>query len=454
MTATVPAVGPDRSIGLRSRVGGTIEAAVRQLDGRTVVVARSSAQDHRGALARRDGENLAEAAREAVRLRRPLVLELASSGADVGEGIDSLHGWGNAAAAVAACSGLVPVLAAVNGPVVSGPSFLLGLADLVVMDRGATAFVSGPSMVTAFTGVRTSPEQLGGVDVHAAASGLCALEAEDLEGALGDLLAYLPDHADEEPPVWDDVEPSEGARAGLREVVPSRANASYDMRQVCTGVVDEDSFLELWARWAPQLVTGLARLAGRPVGIVGNQPRALAGTLDITASQKAARFVRFCDGFNLPIVTFEDTPGFLPGKDLEWRGMIRHGAELAFAFAQATVPRLCVIVRKAYGGAYIVMDSKGLGNDLCVAWPGAEIAVMGAQGAVQILERGVSDEERRRLEGTYTERYLTPWDAATRGFVDAVIDPAETRSVLVGALNGLLAKREGLAGRKHDNGPL
>ena len=451
MTATAPAARHDEPIGLRTRVGGTIEAAIRRLEGRAVVVARSSSDTHRGALNRRDGENLAEAAGEALRLRRPLVLELASSGADVGGGIDSLHGWGQAAAAVAACSGVVPVLAAVHGPVVSGPSLLLGLADLVVMDRAATAFVSGPSMVAAFTGVRTSPEQLGGVDVHASASGLCALEAQDLEGVLGELLTYLPDHADEEPPRGEDVGPAETA---LRDVVPARANASYDMRQVCAGVVDDDSFLELWARWAPQSITALARLAGRPVGIVGNQPRALAGTLDIAASQKAAGFVRFCDSFNLPIVTFVDTPGFLPGKDLEWRGMIRHGAELAFAFAEASVPRLCVIVRKAYGGAYIVMDSKGLGNDLCVAWPGAEIAVMGAQGAVQILQRGVSDEERRRLEDAYTERYLTPWDAANRGFVDAVIDPDETRSFLVKALDGLIAKREILVSRKHDNGPL
>ena len=454
MAAVAPDLPEEQPLPLRRRVEGTVGVAIRRFGGRPSVVARSSSDHHRGALARRDGETLAEAAHAARRLRYPLVLELASSGADVGEGIDSLHGWGGAAAAVAACSGVVPVLAAAHGPVISGPSLLLGLADLVVMDRSASAFVSGPSMVAAFTGVQVSPESLGGVDVHARASGLCALEADDLDGAIGAVLGYLPSHCDEEPPAGPASEPTEPLDLGLREIVPTRANASYDVRQLCARVVDEGSFLELWARWAPQLVTGFAHLGGRPVGIVANQPRALAGTLDITASQKAARFVRLCDSFNLAIVTFVDTPGFLPGKDLEWRGMIRHGAELAFAYAEATVPRLCVIVRKAFGGAYIVMDSKGLGNDLCVAWPSAEIAVMGAPGAVQILHRRADPDTRRRLEDDYADRYLTPWEAASRGFVDAVVDPAETRTVLLEGLALLASKRERLPGRKHDGGPL
>jgi acetyl-CoA carboxylase carboxyltransferase component len=219
-------------------------------------------------------------------------------------------------------------------------------------------------------------------------------------------------------------------------------------------VADEGVVTELWARWSPQLVTAFARIGGRPVGIVANQPQALAGTLDIAASQKGARFVRLCDGFNLPLVTLVDTPGFLPGKDLEWRGMIRHGAELAFAYAEATVPRVCVILRKAFGGAYIVMDSKGLGNDLCFAWPGAEIAVMGAEGAVQILNRGSTPEQRITLQDAYAERFLTPWQASERGFVDAVIDPAATRRVLSDALGTLETLQERLPGRKHTVGPL
>jgi len=198
---------------------------------------------------------------------------------------------------------------------------------------------------------------------------------------------------------------------------------------------------------------GLGRIAGRPVEFIANQPQALAGTLDIAASQKGARFVRFCDAFNLPLITLVDTPGFLPGKDLEWRGMIRHGAELAFAYAEATVPRICVILRKAFGGAYIVMDSRGLGNDLCFAWPGAEIAVMGAEGAVQILNRRSTAEERVALLAEYTERFLTPWQAAERGFVDEVIDPTETRRTVATALSALATERERLPGRKHAIGP-
>ena len=236
--------------------------------------------------------------------------------------------------------------------------------------------------------------------------------------------------------------------------MPERATSSYDVRRVASALADGGELTELWPRWAPQLVTAFGRIDGRTVGFVANQPQALAGTLDIAASQKGARFVRFCDAFGVPLVTLVDTPGFLPGKDLEWRGMIRHGAELAFAYAEATVPRVCVILRKAFGGAYIVMDSKGLGNDLCVAWPGAQIAVMGAEGAVQILHRRSTPEVRAQLQDVYTKAFLTPYQAAERGFVDAVIDPVDTRSVVSDALALLETKREMLPGRKHTVGPM
>ena len=239
----------------------------------------------------------------------------------------------------------------------------------------------------------------------------------------------------------------------LRDLIPERKAATYDVRDVVRIVVDDGEFLELWPRWAGQIVTGFCRIGGLSVGIVANQPRILAGTLDIAASQKAARFVRFCDSFNLPIVSLVDTPGFLPGKDLEWRGMIRHGAELAFAYAQATVPRVCLILRKAFGGAYIVMDSRGIGNDICLAWPAAEIAVMGASGAVQILHRGIDPAERAERESGYEEAFLNPWPASERGLVDQVIDPADTRIVLCSVLRQLCTKRELVVGRKHDAGP-
>jgi acetyl-CoA carboxylase carboxyltransferase component len=439
---------------MRAGVDGTVDVSLQVLGGRDAVVARTASDRRRGALARRDGDSLAAAARTALQLRLPLVLELASSGADVSEGIDALHGWGGAAAAVAACSGVVPVIAVATGPVISGPALLLGLADLVVMTSSAVAFVSGPSMVAEFTGVRIGLEGLGGVAVHSGSSGLCALETEDPAETVAELLSFLPRHADEEPPSAPTSDPADRLVPELREVVPARGNASYDVRDVVGAVADDGIVCELWGGWAPQLVTAFTRLAGRPVGVVANQPRSLAGTLDIVASQKAARFVRLCDAFNLPVVTLVDTPGFLPGKDLEWRGMIRHGAELAFAYAEATVPRLCVILRKAFGGAYIVMDSKGLGNDLCLAWPGAEVAVMGALGAVQILHRRAEEADRRRLEEEYGDRYLTPWPASERGFVDGVIDPADTRAVLTAALAAFSTKREALVGRKHDGGPL
>ena len=439
----------------RRLVAGSIAAGVETLGDRPAMVVRSTSDVRRGALSLDDGDTLAEAASSAHRLRIPFVLVLASSGADVAGGVASLHGWGRAARALASCSGVVPIIIVVTGPALSGPALLLGLADVVVMTGDAFAFVSGPAMVAEFTGIRIGVHQLGGSAIHARTSGLCAVEATSVEGALehvDHLLSLLPSHADELPP-RSGVRPGP-TEARLRTVIPDRATSSYDVRKVAGGLADDGDITELWPRWAPQLVTALARIDGRTVGFVANQSQALAGTLDIAASQKGARFVRFCDAWNIPLITLVDTPGFLPGKDLEWRGMIRHGAELAFAYAEATVPRICVILRKAFGGAYIVMDSKGLGNDLCVAWPGAEIAVMGAEGAAQILYRRSTPEERATLQVEYAEAFLTPYQAAERGFVDAVIDPDDTRSIICNALDLLDTKRESLPGRKHTIGPL
>ncbi|MDA8340668.1 MAG: methylmalonyl-CoA carboxyltransferase [Actinomycetota bacterium] len=452
--------GPS-STHLRRHVAGTVGAAVEELGGRPAVVVRSTSARRRGALAPDDGDTIRAAAELALGERLPLVLVLATSGADVSAGIASLHGWGGAARAVAACSGVVPVVAVVDGPAISGPALMLGMTDLVVMTPDAFAFVSGPAMVADFTGIDIGIHQLGGTAVHARASGLCAIEAANLDDALdhaAHLLSYLPAHTDELPPDIVVGDPADRATPELRQTIPARATSSYDVRSVASTLSDRDedgpTFTELWARWSPQLVVGLGRVDGRPVGFLANQPQALAGTLDIAASQKGARFVRFCDAFNLPLVTLVDTPGFLPGKDLEWRGMIRHGAELAFAYAEATVPRVCLILRKAFGGAYIVMDSRGLGNDLCFAWPGAEIAVMGAEGAVQVLHRRSPVDEHAALRQEYAERFLTPWQAAERGFVDAVIDPADTRAVLSEALDVLGSRVERLPGRKHALGPL
>jgi propionyl-CoA carboxylase beta chain len=441
----------------RSLVKGTIHAGIEEIAGRQTMVVRSVSALRRGALSLEDGVTIQDGADAALSLRIPLVLVVASSGADVSEGIESLHGWGRAARAVAACSGMVPIIAVVSGPAISGPALMLGIADIVIMTSEAFAFVSGPAMVEEFTGVRLGLRQLGGTAMHARSSGLCAIEAETEADAMAhveNVLSLLPSHTDEVAPRGPLDDRVDREVPELREVIPSRTTSSYDVRHVATALSDDRDVTELWPRWSPQLVTAIGRIGGRSVGFVANQPQALAGTLDIAASQKGARFVRFCDAFNLPLVTLVDTPGFLPGKDLEWRGMIRHGAELAFAYAEATVPRVCVILRKAFGGAYIVMDSRGLGNDLCFAWPCAEIAVMGAQGAVQILHRNAAPEQRAELQDEYTERFLTPWEAAERGYVDEVIDPADTRSVVARALEALESSREHLPGRKHTIGPM
>ncbi len=389
----VARVAPTAPI-FRRLVTGTVRAGIEELGGRPAMVVRTVSSLRRGALSVEDGETMRVAAATALSFRIPMVLVLASSGADVSGGVASLHGWGQAARALAQCSGVVPLLVVVTGPAISGPALILGLADLVVMTSDAFAFVSGPAMVEEFTGVRIGIHQLGGTAMHARSSGLCAIEAGSEEDALAHvdhLLGLLPAHLDELAPTVATDDPAGREVEDLREIIPARTTSSYDVRKVAAALADGHDVTELWTRWSPQLVTALGRIDGRTVGFVANQPQALAGTLDIAASQKGARFVRFCDSFNVPLVTLVDTPGFLPGKDLEWRGMIRHGAELAFAYAEASVPRVCVILRKAFGGAYIVMDSKGLGNDLCFAWPGAEIAVMGAEGAVQILHRRVED---------------------------------------------------------------
>lgn len=443
---------------LRAQVPGAVSARRDALDGRPVVVCEIDATHRRGALTAADGETLASATGLAVAEGIPLVLVVASSGADVHEGVAALHGWGLAARAMVNASGVVPTICAVTGPAVSGPALLLGLADQVVMTEQAHAFVSGPRMVRAFTGVPVTVNGLGGAGIHARSTGLASLVVHDEAAAweaISELVSLLPSNVDELPPRFTTVDPADRLVPDAAAVLPARPTGSYDVREVVRRIVDERELLELRASWAANVVTALATVDGRPVGVVANQPMSIAGTLDIAASQKAARFVSFCDAFNLPILTFVDTPGFCPGKDLEWRGMIRHGAQLAFAYARATVPRISVTLRKSYGGAYIVMDSKRMGCDLALAWPTAEIAVMGARGAVEILHRRVEDAaEREQLEREYDERLLNPYIAAERGLIDMVIDPADTRRELSAALDLLQTKREALVRRAHDNGPL
>lgn len=450
---------------LRAKVPGVVHADIDTLETihgpRRIVRVRiggpSSDDAKGGALSPRDGESIANAAHVALAERLPVVVELSSTGADIAEGLAALHGWGQAARALSACSGIVPTVITVDGPAVSGPALLLGLADFVVMTDAAYAFVSGPHMVREFTGVPITKEDLGGAGAHARTTGVAATVVSDADAArewVCSLFDHLPSHNDERPPLLPTDDPVDRTTAEAGEVIPATPTGSYDVRTVMRSIADDGELLEIRASWAPNLVTAFASVGGRPVGFVANQPCALAGTLDIPGSQKGARFVAFCDAFNIPLVTLVDTPGFYPGKDLEWRGMIRHGAQMAFAYARATVPRVCVTLRKSYGGAYIVMDSKRMGNDLALAWPSAEIAVMGAKGAVEILNRGISDEDRAALEAAYEERLLNPFIAADRGLIDAVIDPSETRAAIAAALAALDDKRERLQPRTHDNTPL
>jgi acetyl-CoA carboxylase carboxyltransferase component len=465
---TAPLVPAPATAPVMAQRSAAVTAALGELDGRTVSWFRLEGGKHRGAIGVAEGEALERAVRMGIELGVPVVGVVATSGADVGEGVASLHAWGRVARALTDASGVVPTLLATIGPCVSGPALLLGLADQVVMTADAFAYVSGPDTVTAFTGVPTTHEILGGAAVHGARSGVAALVVEDEDDArhaLADLLAYLPANNLDDPPRSATDDPVDRDCAAAVAAVPARVSSSYDVRVVVEDVLDAGSFLELRPGYGANMVTGLGRLDGRPVGVVANQPAQRAGTLDIEASRKAARFVQWCDAFNLPIVTFVDTPGFEPGRDLEWRGMIRHGAELVHAYAAATVPRLAVVLRKAYGGAYIVMDSKTLGNDWCIAWPNAEIAVMGAAPAVQVLHRrrlgAVTDPIARRaeqaaLEEEYAARVLNPYVAAERGYVDDVVAAADTRRALAGAAERLATKREARPPRpgRHSNTPL
>jgi acetyl-CoA carboxylase carboxyltransferase component len=469
MTFSLEPGGGGLSLGLpvAGRASTAVAATLRQLEGRDVALFRLDGGKHRGAIGPAEGVAIERLVTVATELGVPIVGVLATSGADIHEGVASLHAWGRVARQVSRASGVVPIVFAVIGPCTSGPALMLGLADHVVMTPDAFAYVSGPEAVAEFTGVQIDRVRLGGGSVHDTRTGVASLVAADDEDALlavADLLSYLPANHLQDPPVVaaaaDDPLDRPCRRAAA--VVPDASRASYDVRTVLADVLDEGSLLEVRARYASNMVTAYGRLGGRAVGIIANQPQVRAGTLDIEASRKAARFVQHCDAFNLPILTFVDTPGFEPGKDLEWRGMIRHGAELVHAYAAATVPRICLVLRKAYGGAYIVMDSRELGNDACFAWPGAEIAVMGSKGAVQILfgkklaaieNEEVREKERLALESDYDARFCSPIEAAERGLVDEVIDPHDTRRVLGAALAVHTRKRETAVARKHSISP-
>lgn len=434
-----------------------IRVSTENIADRRVVVARTMSSAQASELTEDIGRQLADAIRMAREQRMPFAMVLSTTGVTLQAGIAASLSWARAAAELAAASGVVPTFAVVDGPVLSGPALLLGLVDVVVFCEGAVCYLSGPKNVETYTGVLLSADELGGAGVHAQTSGLAALSATDADHGLelvGEVLSFLPNSNDDLPPLVSTADPADRPTADIGEHIPATPTGSYDVRDVIAEMVDDGVFLELRAQWAPNMVTGLSSMGGMPVGIVANQPRSLAGSIDIAAAQKGARFVAMCDAFAVPLITLVDTSGFLPGKDLEWRGMIRHGAQMAFAYARATVPRVGLILRKSYGGAYIVMDSVNMGNDVMLAWPTAEVAVMGAKGAVEILHRKADEAERAQLVEEYEAQYLTPYPAAERQAISAIIDPADTRRELTAALAMLSTKRERLRSRKHDNSPL
>ena len=417
-----------------------------------------------GSLSEVFAEKICKVMDMAVRYGCPVIGINDSGGARIQEGVVSLAGYAEIFWRNVQASGVIPQLSLVVGPCAGGAVYSPAITDFVFMVEGSSyMFITGPDVVRTVTGEEVSFEELGGAAAHAAKSGVAHFVSPDEEACLEDaryLLSFLPQNNADPPAFSTPTDPIDREDAELDTLIPDSPHKPYDMHQVIGRVVDDGEFLEVQERFAENIVCGFARLGGHPVGVVGNQPKALAGVLDIDSSTKAARFVRTCDAFNIPLVTFVDVPGFLPGTDQEWGGIIRHGAKLLYAYSEATVPKLTVITRKAYGGAYDVMSSKHIRADFNFAWPTAEIAVMGPEGAVNIVFRKELDaaadpaERRAELIDEYTEQFANPYAAAERGYVDDVIEPRRTRPVLIDALRTARTKREQRPVRKHGNIPL
>ncbi|MGC4174640.1 acyl-CoA carboxylase subunit beta [Demequina sp.] len=440
------------------------------IDGRQVAVYSQDFTVFGGSLGEVHGQKIAKIQDFALRTGVPLIGISDGGGARIQEGVAALTQFAEIFRRNVAASGVIPQISIILGPSAGGAVYSPALTDFIVMADGTSQmFITGPDVIKAVTGEEVTFEELGGGQTHNVKSGVAHYLAADEDDAIEyvqHLLQFLPQNNLSDPPAWGgeaDLALTEDDQA-LNTLIPDSDNQPYDMKTVISAVLDEGDFFEVQPLFAPNVVVGFGHVEGSSVGIVANQPLSMAGTLDIAAAEKAARFVRTCDAFNIPVLTFVDVPGFLPGTDQEYQGIIRRGAKLIYAYAEATVPLVTVITRKAYGGAYIVMASKQLGADVNLAWPTAQIAVMGAGGAVNILQRralaAVADEggdvEARRAElvSEYEEAIVNPYDAADRGYVDAVIEPSETRAQVVRALRALRTKRASLPPKKHGNIPL
>jgi acetyl-CoA carboxylase carboxyltransferase component len=444
--------------------GDGVVCGFGEIEGRTVYAYSQDRAALGGSLGEAHAQKIAKVMDLAGRTGSSFVGINDSGGARIQEGVEALAGYGEIFRRNVKYSGVIPQISLLMGPCAGGAVYSPALTDFVVMiDKKSYMFVTGPKVVRAVTSEDVDTETLGGGRVHAEVSGvahfLVSSEVEGLELAR-QILSYFPSNNCETPPAIECADPTSRRCEELLKIVPEQNNRPYDVGDVIRSVMDKDSFLEVRARWAQNVRVGLARLGGQPVGVIANNPAVLAGVLDIDASRKAARFVRTCNAFGLPIVSFIDVPGFLPGREQEHGGIIDHGAKLAYAYCEATVPKLSVILRKAYGGAYIVMSSKHVGGDMNFAWPRAEIAVMGGSGAVEILHaRDIRDHERptqraAELTSQYNANFANPHIAEARGFLDAVLDPVETRHVLARSLRALLHKRESMPDKRNGNVPL
>ncbi len=434
------------------------------IDGRRVCVFSQDFTVFGGSLGEVMAEKMCKVMDLAAKIGCPVIGINDSGGARIQEGVVSLGAYGDVFVRNVKCSGVIPQISLIMGPCAGGAVYSPAITDFIFMVKETShMFITGPDVIKTVTGEEVDFESLGGAMTHNSKSGVAHLAAEDEDQCIEDtrfLIGFLPQNNLETPPRIPTDDPTDRMDEALDTIVPDSANKPYDMRNVIKLTVDDEEFFEIHEHWAKNIVCGFARLDGYAVGVVGNQPAQMAGVLDIDASAKAARFVRTCDAFNIPIITFTDVPGFLPGTSQEWGGIIRHGAKLLYAFTEATVPKITVITRKAYGGAYDVMASKHLLADFNFAWPQAEVAVMGPEGAVNIIYRRdiaaspTPDERRSKLMDDYKARFANPYVAAERGYIDDVILPHETRPKLINALHTLLTKREPGPKRKHGNIPL
>ncbi len=434
------------------------------IDGRKVFVFSQDFTVFGGALGEVFAEKIHKVMDLALSVGAPMIGLNDGAGARIQEGVVSLDSYGGIFYRNVQASGVIPQISVILGPCAGGAVYSPAMTDFIFMVREHShMFITGPDVVKTVTGEEVTLEELGGAQSHATKSGVATFVSDSEEEVLDQvkyLLSFLPSNNLEEPPSFPTTDSPDRRCEELLDLLPDSANLPYDMRSIVESVVDDGEYLEYFPNWAQSIVCAFARLDGHTVGVVGNQPMVLAGVLDIESSEKAARFVRTCDAFNIPLLTFVDVPGFLPGVDQEYGGIIRHGAKLLYSYCEASVPRIQVVIRKAYGGAYVVMDSKSTGSDLSFAWPSAELAVMGPQGAVEIINRRelqqAADPAARRdeLVEEYTERYANPYIAAERGYVDDVIDPADTRAIVIAGFDALRSKREELPARKHGIIPL